>query len=256
MIVLNMINDHIFCNVIINERTALMLFDTGATISHISSDYIANSKLVGYVKGAGQTGVLGNKKEVREIQNIEIDHLLSDLHRFVINDAIKEHFPGCDGLIGMDLLSKMNIRINFDQMNFAFTTDKVKDGIPFTTNKNKIYFNPKINGKVVQNLVFDTGATNLTIETELRSKLNLQLLENGPELVIDDSNGNSIDFETYLLDSFELKNFVKRDIVSYGFCFKKSSHLKGIKQNGIIGISILENHNITFDFESKQCVIK
>jgi len=253
---LERIDDHFFCEIFIDTKPAVMLFDTGATTSHISSKYTQNSKLVGYVKGAGQTGVLGKTKEVKEIHNIKIDDLLIDYHKFIIDDSVKKHFPNCDGVLGIDLLSMKNIKLDFKSNNFVFISDRINEGIPFSTNRNKIFFNPKINGIEVENLIFDTGAHNLSIEKELHKNLNLELLINDKELEIGDSNGNIIDYETYRIDTFEIDHFKKSNEISYGFCFKRSSKLKKIKQNGIIGKSIFDGHIFIFDFNSKLCTIK
>ena len=256
MLQLERTDDHFFCEIYINSKPAIMLFDTGASISHISSNYTQNSKLVGYMKGAGQTGTLGKKKEVRELYDIKIDDLNVNNHNFVIYDNIKKHFPNCDGVLGIDLLSKKNIRLYFKNNCFTFTSEKIKKGISFSTFRNKIFFNPKINGIKVKNLIFDTGAHNLSIEKELHKNLNVELLIIDKELEIGDSNGNLIDYETYRIDTFEIDNFKKYNEISYGYCFKNSSKLKNIKQNGIIGKSIFDGHIFTFDFNSKLCTIE
>jgi len=248
--------DHFFCKIYINTKPATMLLDTGAAISHISSKYTQHSKLVGYMKGAGQTGILGQKKEVRKMHNVKIDDLLISDHNFVINDKVKNHFPNCDGIMGIDLLSKKNIILDFKSNSFTFTSEKINKGIPFSTIRNKIFFNPRINGIEVKNLIFDTGAHNLSIEKELRKHLNAELLVNDKELEIGDSNGNQIEYETYRIDTFEIDDFKKYNEISYGFCFKNSSKLKKIKQNGIIGKSIFDGHTFEFDFGSKFCIIE
>jgi len=232
-----------------------MLFDTGASMSHISNDFAQNCKVVGKVQSAGQTGIFGETTEVKEILNIKIDGLQISKHHFIVDEKAKNHFS-CDGVLGIDLLSKCNLKINFRDNYFEFISDKISNGIPFITHRNKIFFTPRINGNEIKNVIFDTGAHNLSIEKDLYRKLNLELLENDKELGIGDSNDNLIDFETYRIKSFEIGSFKKHNIISYGYCFKNSSKLKKIKQNGIIGKNIFGLHIFTFDFKSKLCKIE
>lgn len=255
MIELIRIQNKIFCEIEVNNKKALMLFDTGAGSSYISEGFAVNCKIVAKAKSAGQTGSFGNIKDVKEINNILIDGINFNKHHFIIDEKFKKYFP-CDGVLGIDLLSKMNIKLDFKNYIFSFNTNFIEKGIPFSIIKNKIYLNPKINGIEVKNLIFDTGAYNLSIEKELFIKLNLKLTENDTELKIGDSNGNFIDFETYKIDTFEMENLKKQNIISYGYCFKKSRKLKKFDQNGIIGKSIFDDHIFNFDFKSKFCSIE
>ena len=255
MIKLIRIQNKLFAEIEVNNKKALMLFDTGAGRSYISEDFAVNCKIVAKAKSAGQTGRFGNLKDVKEISNILIDRINFNNHHFIIDEKFKKYFP-CDGVLGIDLLSKMNIKLDFKNFTFAFNTNIIEKGIPFSTNKNKIFLTPKINGIEVKNLIFDTGAYNLSIEKELSKKLNLKLIENDTELKIGDSNGNFIDFETYKIETFELENLKKRNIISHGYCFNKSSKLKKFNQNGIIGKSIFDGHIFNFDFKSKFCSIE
>ncbi len=255
MIELIRIQNKIFCEIEVNNEKALMLLDTGAGISYISKEFAANCKIVGKAKSAGQTGNFGNVKDVKEINNILIDGINFNKQHFIIDEKFKKYFP-CDGVLGIDLLSKMNIKFDFNNYTFAFNSENIAKGIPFSINKNKIFLNPKINGIEVKNLIFDTGATNLSIEKELVAKLNLKLIENDADFKIGDSNGHLIDFKTYIIDTFEIENLKKQNIISYGYCFQKSRKLKNFNQNGIIGKSIFDDHIFNFDFKSKFCSIE
>jgi len=255
MIELIRIQNKLFAEIEVNNKKALMLFDTGAGRSYISEDFAVNCKIVAKAKSAGQTGGFGNLKDVKEISNILIDRINFNNHHFIIDEKFKKYFP-CDGVLGIDLLSKMNIKLDFKNFTFSFNTADIEIGIPFSINKNKIYLNPKINGTEVTNLIFDTGATNLSIEKELVPKLNLKLIKNDADLKIGDSNGHLIDFETYKINTFEIENLKKQNIISYGYCFKKSRKLKNLNQNGIIGKSIFDGYIFNFDFKSKFCSIE
>ena len=85
---LKSIENHYFCEILINDKPALMLFDTGASMSHISNNFARNCKVVGQVKNAGQTGILGKTIEVKEILNIKIDDLQIDKHHFIIDEKV------------------------------------------------------------------------------------------------------------------------------------------------------------------------
>ncbi len=233
-----------------------MLFDTGATFSIISTDFIENSTLVGHVRGAGQTGMLSELIDVREIVNILIDQLHINQHRFVIDETVKKHFPDCDGVLGMELLSKCNLEINFCADEFGFVSKNISQGTQFITHRNKIFFSPEINGRIIENAVFDTGAHSLAIEKTLKELLDLDLLKNDEELIIMDSNSNLVEYETYKINSFELGTIKIDELICYGYNFKESSRLKKINQNGIIGKSIFDDHLFTFDFNTNICAIE
>ena len=255
MIKLKRIQNHFFCEITINNKNALMLFDTGASISYITEEFATNCKIVGKAKSAGQTGNFGKVKYVKEINNILIDGINFKTHHFLIDEKFKKHFP-CNGVLGADLLSKMNFKLDFKNDTFTFNSKPFEKGIPFFINKNKIFFNPTINGIEVKNLIFDSGASNLSIEKELTNKLNLKVTEPDPELQISDSNGNLIEFETYKINSFQLGNLIKHKMISYGYSFSNSRKLKNFNQNGIIGKSVFDNHTFQFDFNSKFCLVE
>lgn len=248
-------NDHYFCEISVNNIKAKMLLDTGASISRISDDFTQNSKLVGYASGAGQTGVIGDKKKVKEISDIVVDSLKLSKHRFIIDSSFKQHFD-CDGILGIDILSQSNFKIDFRNLWFRFDSFPLTDGINFSTNKNKIFFNPLINGVIISNLVFDTGAFSLSINKKLIKKLDLEFIDNDPELEISDANNNKIDYLTLTIECFELGSLSKRDFTAYGFSFENSRKLKKFDQNGIIGKSIFEDFSFTFDFDSGLCKIE
>jgi len=255
MIELKRIDDHFFCTISLNNKEALMLFDTAAGISYISEEYAENCKVVGKAKSAGQTGNFGSVKLVKELNNIIIDGITFKTHNFLIDEKFKKHFS-CDGVLGSDLLTKMNLKIDFKNDTFSFNPKHLEKGIPFSINKNKIFFNPSINGTEIENLIFDTGASNLSIEKELSSKLNLGLIKSDPELQICDSNGNLIEFENYNVTKFKLDNLIKHNVSTYGYSFVNSRKLKNFNQNGIIGKSVFDGHTFEFDFGSKFCIIE
>lgn len=254
MIELKRKENHFFCIISVNDKKALMFLDTGASISYISEEYAENCKVVGKAKSAGQTGNFGSVKLVKELNNITCDGINFNTHNFLIDEKFKKHFS-CDGVLGSDFLSKRNFILDFKTDIFSFHSNNLKSGAVFTTNKNKIFFNPTINGVEIENLIFDTGAVNLSIDKDLSKTLNLEIVEPDPELQVSDSNGNLIIFENYKLDSFQLGNLIRQNVKVFGYNFSNSRKLKNFNQNGIIGKSIFDGHIFEFDFGSKFCKV-
>ncbi|MDA3812734.1 MAG: retropepsin-like aspartic protease [Candidatus Cloacimonetes bacterium] len=150
----------------------------------------------------------------------------------------------------------MNFRLDFKNDTFNFNSKHLENGIQFSIHKNKIFFNPTINGLEVKNLIFDTGASNLSIEKELSNKLNLKVIEPDHGLQICDSNGNLIEFENYEINTFQLGNITKHNFNSYGYSFNNSRKLKNFNQNGIIGKTVFDGHTFGFDIYSKLCLVE
>lgn len=255
MIALKRIENHFFCDISVNNKRALMFIDTGASISYISQEYAENCKVVGKAKTAGQSGNFGSVKLVKEVNNISCDGINFNTHNYLIDEKFKKHFS-CDGVLGSDFLSKRNFILDFKNDTFSFHSNNLKSGVVFITNKSKIFFSPIINGVEIKNLIFDTGAVNLSIEKELHKILNLKLIEPDPELQVSDSNGNQINFENYKLKSFQLGSMIKQNVKAFGYNFSNSIKLKNFNQNGIIGKTIFDGHKFEFDIDSGLCKIE
>ena len=128
---------------------------------------------------------------------------------------------------------------------------------PFDIKAGSIFFDAKINDNNVESFIFDTGATVLQVDLEIARKLGLPV-SNEPShiLPIEDANGNVLENRPHMIDSFSLGPIKKENFVAYSYDLSGISQLKGIQQNGIIGLDVYDGHSFSFDFSSKKCLIK
>ena len=225
-------------------------------MSSISNNYAKDCKVVFNVKSAGQTGELGNVKEVKEIHNIYIAGFKIEKHNFIIEDIADEHF-NCDGILGADILFKNNLHLDFKKNIMEFTSRSITNGFDFKLIDNsKMLLDISINSHNVENFIFDTGATLLSIDKKLEKVLALKTIENRKGFEIKDSNGNNIDRITYIIDSLKFGKINRNSLLAYGFNFDHVNKLNKINENGILGKPFFDNQIFTFDFDSLKCKIQ
>lgn len=248
--------DHLFCRMQVNGRQAVMLFDTGASISHIAPEFAAGCPIIGKARMGGQTGALSDYVYLKQIPDCECDGVEIQRHGFIIDTNIRTHYPDCDGILGMDLLSQKALQIDLDKLHFNMCDESLSSGTAFRLHKGKIFFDVLINGQLVEWVVFDTGAHGLAIEKNLKNRLMLHQLDNDPKHEIFDASGREVPFETYVFNSIVLGQMQWHDFKGYGYCFQRSRQLKKINQQGIIGAPVFSGCSLTFDFSNRLAAIQ
>ncbi len=163
------INNHIFIDVNINNKTYNFLFDTGAEFNVIDEEIVNEFqyKTISEVKASGNSFSTQKVKliEIPKISLSNVDFL--NTGAIIQNIPIKKHY-GCfevNGLIGNNLMRKANWQIDYKNKVIRITDDlkriKISEkAIPIKMNAKitgNIYFDVGING-VFSKFTFDTGS--------------------------------------------------------------------------------------------------
>lgn len=212
------INNHIFIDVVINQKKYNFLFDTGAELTAIDDD-VTNIGDLQFLL-IGETKAEGNSIATQKVKLIEIPKISLSNIDFLNTGAIVLKIPklrklySCfeiNGIIGNNLMRKANWQIDYKNKIIRITDNiqKIKISeiaVPIKMDAKEtgnIYFDLCING-TFSKFTFDTGS-NWHITTSSKKFQHFQKQNKNLQFI---KKGNQYEFiaDLFTLDKINLKN--------------------------------------------------
>lgn len=237
------INNHIFIDVKINNKTYNFLFDTGAEFNVIDEDIFKELQYKTISKGKAS----GNSFSTQKVKSIEIPKIsLSNVDfvntsAIVLNLPFKKHY-GCfevNGIIGNNLMRKANWQIDYKNKVIRITDDlknvKISEkAVPIKMNAKtagNIYLDIGING-VFSKFTFDTGS-NWSITTSSKKFQSFQDKNKKLEFL---KRGNEYEFIADIVSLGKIN--IEKQIIT----LENGNH-------SLLGNRFFENYTLTIDWK-------
>lgn len=238
-------------------REVTMMLDTGARMSALVPAVAPEGELVGHVACAGAGGQPGSTFEVRRVQDVVFGELEVSDTKLILRDLGPLEQLGIQGILGRDIFLQKNVTLDFDEDRATAFDGTLEEGVPFHEHHGGIYFDARINGNSVEYMIFDTGASFLSLDAKQARKLGLPEHEDRETHVdVQDSEGNDLGNRTLLVAQFDLGPIHHENLVAASYSLEKIAALKQLPAyGGILGKTVFDGFRFTFDLDSRLCRI-
>lgn len=250
---------YLFCEIEIDDKPLKMLVDTGSNTSNINKQHILNYKTVGEARPSGASGKETGIFEKKEVYHITIGNIIIEKNVFI--SGVPNLGPiQLDGILGRDILFHKNILLDLEKNQINFISEEFTDGLDFFIHDKGVYFEVEINGKPVNNIIFDTGAGSVSIlNAEIAKSLNLPVVEptdNMPAIVVKDGSGATLECKYHQIDSLKIGDISLQNVNFLSYDLESINEKVGLKQNGIISCQFFGGLKLKFDFKNKKFKIE
>lgn len=231
--------------------------DTGGRCSLISERYSHLGRPTGaHCQGMGASGRLGPEHVVKRFSGVTVGDLHLGDHEFVVKD-LQMAQGVADGVVGRDILFSSNVVFDFKADRVEMAQKPVAQGVPFVRHREAVLFALEINGKRVDNMLFDTGASLLSLHASTARELSLEEEAVGDvRLQIRDAYDHILESKPFHVDTCKFGDVVISDFTCHAYDLTGLRMRKGLDQNGILGAPVYDGLRLTFDFDTNLCAME
>jgi aspartyl protease family protein len=208
------------------------------------NNVLANNRLVGELNamnGLIKTLEDQQKKtaEIAKVARGEVQNVQEDFVKAAIETAA-EH-------VGEKIALKPSASLVVAEKNLRdYEESMISESIPLENREGAYWIDVAINGNDTEKMVFDTGATFLSISTQLAKSLNVEPTDSDPDVLVGLADGRQIPGKLIKLASVRVGKFTSSNVK----CVVLGPQATNAPP--LLGLSFLNLFNITTDYENSE----
>jgi clan AA aspartic protease (TIGR02281 family) len=234
---------------------------------------VANNRLVGELNAmSGQMKALEDQqKKIAEIAKVargEVQNVQEDFvnalialrqssdqahqkwESFATNQEVLAAIETAAEHLGEKIALKPSATLVLAEKNLKeYEESMISESIPLENREGAYWIDVAINGNGTEKMVFDTGATFLSISTPLAKSLNVEPSDSDPDVLVGLADGRQIPGKVLKLATVRVGKFTANNVK----CVVLGP--QAINAPPLLGLSFLSLFNITTDYENSEVML-